>query len=216
MYFHAGQDFVLNTRDLLGVFDLDTAGGVLPHRGILPQSRGGGRRGGPVSPRHAAPELSFDGFPRRNGLPEPALPRGAEKAHRQGGVVGGHPGSVHAAPTTHTPHGNPGKVPRQGQDPALRPTSGHGRARPRRRAGFWIGSPGELTRWPRAVRLLEHGPLREAKTISGDLRRAPGFLKGPAGPLSRAPRLGTSGGFFGSFLAGQKGTYRNLPGNANL
>ena len=26
MYFHAGQDFVLNTRDLLGVFDLDTAG----------------------------------------------------------------------------------------------------------------------------------------------------------------------------------------------
>ena len=26
MYFHAGQDFVLNTRDVLGVFDLDTAG----------------------------------------------------------------------------------------------------------------------------------------------------------------------------------------------
>ena len=54
-------------------------------------------------------------------------------------------------------------------------------ARPRRRAGFPIGSPGELTRWPRAVRLLEHGPLREAKTISGDLRKVPGFLKGPAG-----------------------------------
>ena len=26
MYFHVGQDFVLNTRDLIGVFDLDTAG----------------------------------------------------------------------------------------------------------------------------------------------------------------------------------------------
>ena len=26
MYFHAGQDFVLNIRDVLGVFDLDTAG----------------------------------------------------------------------------------------------------------------------------------------------------------------------------------------------
>ena len=26
MYFHAGQDFVLNTRDVLGVFDLETAG----------------------------------------------------------------------------------------------------------------------------------------------------------------------------------------------
>ena len=26
MYFHAGQDFVLNTRDVIGVFDLDIAG----------------------------------------------------------------------------------------------------------------------------------------------------------------------------------------------
>lgn len=26
MFFHAGQDFVLNTRDLIGIFDLDTAG----------------------------------------------------------------------------------------------------------------------------------------------------------------------------------------------
>ena len=26
MYFHAGQDFVLNTRDVIGVFDMDTAG----------------------------------------------------------------------------------------------------------------------------------------------------------------------------------------------
>lgn len=26
MYFHVGQDFVLNTRDVIGVFDLDTAG----------------------------------------------------------------------------------------------------------------------------------------------------------------------------------------------
>ena len=25
MYFHAGQDFVLNTRDVLGVFDLDNS-----------------------------------------------------------------------------------------------------------------------------------------------------------------------------------------------
>ena len=26
MYFHAGQDFVLNSRDVIGVFDLDTVG----------------------------------------------------------------------------------------------------------------------------------------------------------------------------------------------
>lgn len=26
MYFHAGQDFVLNTRDVIGIFNLDTAG----------------------------------------------------------------------------------------------------------------------------------------------------------------------------------------------
>ncbi len=25
MYLHAGQDFIINTRDILGVFDLDTA-----------------------------------------------------------------------------------------------------------------------------------------------------------------------------------------------
>ena len=26
MYFHAGQDFILNTREVIGIFDLDTAG----------------------------------------------------------------------------------------------------------------------------------------------------------------------------------------------
>ena len=26
MYFHAGQDFILNTRNVIGIFDLDTAG----------------------------------------------------------------------------------------------------------------------------------------------------------------------------------------------
>ncbi len=26
MYFHAGQDFLLNTRRVIGIFDLDTAG----------------------------------------------------------------------------------------------------------------------------------------------------------------------------------------------
>lgn len=26
MYFHAGQDYVLNTREVIGIFDLDTAG----------------------------------------------------------------------------------------------------------------------------------------------------------------------------------------------
>ena len=28
LYFHAGQDFILNTRDVIGVFDLDTAGEI--------------------------------------------------------------------------------------------------------------------------------------------------------------------------------------------
>ena len=40
MYFHAGQDFVLNTRDVIGVFDLDTAGGLLPDRRIFQKCRG--------------------------------------------------------------------------------------------------------------------------------------------------------------------------------
>ena len=81
---------------------------------------------------------------------------------------------------------------------------------------FRTGRPDELTRWARAVWLLEQVPLPEAGTISGDILKAPGFLKGPAGPLSRAPRLGSSGDFFGSFLVGQKGTLRgsaNLPGS---
>ncbi len=26
MYFHIGQDFVLNTKNIIGIFDLDTAG----------------------------------------------------------------------------------------------------------------------------------------------------------------------------------------------
>ena len=71
--------------------------------------------------------------------------------------------------------------------------------------------PDELTRSARAGWLLEHSPRPEMGTISGDIQKAPRFLKGPAGPLSRAPRLGSSGGFFGSFLAGQKGTFRNRP-----
>ena len=76
---------------------------------------------------------------------------------------------------------------------------------------FRTGRPDELTRWARAGWLLEHSPLPEAGTISGDIQKAPGILKGPAGPLSRAPRLGSSGDFFGSFLVGQKGTFRNRP-----
>ena len=78
---------------------------------------------------------------------------------------------------------------------------------------FRTGRPDDLTRWARVCRLLEQGSLPEVGTISGDIPKAPGFLKGPAGPLSRAPRLGSSGDFFGSFLVGQKGTY---PGSANL
>ena len=42
------------------------------------------------------------------------------------------------------------------------------------------------------------------RQFSADPQLAPGFLKGPAGPLSRAPRLGTRGGFFRRFLTGQK------------
>lgn len=26
MYFHAGQDYIVNTRNVIGIFDLDTAG----------------------------------------------------------------------------------------------------------------------------------------------------------------------------------------------
>ncbi len=59
--------------------------------------------------------------------------------------------------------------------------------------------------------LVMHGarPIdRLSQVAGGNSRRdpllAPGFLKGPAGPLSRAPRLGTRGGFFRRFLTGQK------------
>ena len=68
--------------------------------------------------------------------------------------------------------------------------------------------PDELTRWARAGWLLEQVSLPEAGTISGDIRKAPGFLKGPAGPLSRAPRLGSSGGFFGFFASRPQNTAR--------
>ena len=49
---------------------------------------------------------------------------------------------------------------------------------------------------------------RSSQVAGGQSRRdpllAPGFLKGPTGPLSRAPRLGTRGGFFRRFLTAQK------------
>lgn len=32
MYFHAGQDYIVNTRNVIGVFDLDTAGASLRTR----------------------------------------------------------------------------------------------------------------------------------------------------------------------------------------
>ena len=38
------------------------------------------------------------------------------------------------------------------------------------------------------------------RQFSDDPLLAPGFLKGPAGPLSRAPRLGTRGGFLAYFF----------------
>ena len=56
MYFHAGQDFVLNTRDVIGVFDLDTGRGVAADRGIFPPCRGRGRRCGPVRPPAPCPK----------------------------------------------------------------------------------------------------------------------------------------------------------------
>ena len=71
----------------------------------------------------------------------------------------------------------------------------HPRSGPVREGGrdFKSRRPDELTRWARAVWLLEQVPLPEVGTISGDILKAPGFLKGPAGPLSRAPRPGMRG-----------------------
>ena len=68
--------------------------------------------------------------------------------------------------------------------------------------------------------MLEHSPLPEVGTISGDIPEAPGILKGPAGPLARAPRLGSSGDFFGLFACGAiprnraHGTKRDAKTNA--
>ena len=71
----------------------------------------------------------------------------------------------------------------------------HPRSGPVREGGrdFKSRRPDELTRSARAGWLLEHSPRPEMGTISGDIQKAPGFLKGPAGPLSRAPRLGMRG-----------------------
>ena len=59
--------------------------------------------------------------------------------------------------------------------------------------------------------LVMHGarPIdRLSQVAGGNSRRdphlAPGFLKGPAGPLSRAPRLGTRGAFLASFFRRRK------------
>ena len=59
--------------------------------------------------------------------------------------------------------------------------------------------------------LVMHGarPIdRLSQVAGGNSRRdpllAPGFLKGPAGPLSRAPRLGTRGAFLDSFFRRRK------------
>ena len=78
MYFHAGQDFVLNTRDVIGVFDLDTAGASRRTEEYF-RHRERGRRRGPLRPGHAAQELSCHRFPRRDHLYQSVIARRAEK-----------------------------------------------------------------------------------------------------------------------------------------
>ena len=84
LYFHAGQDFVLNTRDVIGVFDLDTAGA---DGGILPPRRERGRRCGPLRPGHAAQELSCHRFSRRDHLYQSVIARRAEKKSGEAGIL---------------------------------------------------------------------------------------------------------------------------------
>ena len=126
----------------------------------------------------------------------------------------------------HGPHAcGPYERPERGWLPNRRQVSGRF-ARLRTRAGFQNGSPDEPCRVRRKFRVnVSNLPRLQAYTFSGDPIRPPGFPKGPAGPFGRAPRLGISGGFFASFLPGQKGrgmaseetkSYRAEPGAATL
>ena len=79
LYFHAGQDFVLNTRDVIGVFDLDTAGASRRTEEYF--------RRGPLRPGHAAQELSCHRFPRRDHLYQSVIARRAEKKSGEAGIL---------------------------------------------------------------------------------------------------------------------------------
>ena len=79
-------------------------------------------------------------------------------------------------------------------------------ARPRTRAGFQNGSPDEPFRQERNGIVTESICLVRNVNRLGRPHQSPGVSKGARRPLGRAPRLGISGGFFASFLAGQKHT----------
>ena len=75
----------------------------------------------------------------------------------------------------------------------------------RRRVGVQSGRPDEIVpgeeRKGCYYRVRSENGCRSRATTANPQR----ILKGTAVPLSRAPRLGSRGGFFASFLTGQKG-----------
>ena len=64
MYFHAGQDFVPNTRDVIGVFDLDTAGASRRTEEYFRHAENEGAVVDLLRPRHPAQKFYGHGFPR--------------------------------------------------------------------------------------------------------------------------------------------------------
>ena len=64
MYFHAGQDFVLNTRDVIGVFDLDTAGASRRTEEYFRSAEDNGAVVDLCAPRQPAKKLPRHRFPR--------------------------------------------------------------------------------------------------------------------------------------------------------
>ena len=78
MYFHAGQDFVLNTRDVIGVFDLDTAGASRRTEEYFRHAEAEGAVVDLCAPGTLPKSFMVTDFP-----DEPIIPRRIEKAGRK-------------------------------------------------------------------------------------------------------------------------------------
>ena len=87
MYFHAGQDFVLNTRDVIGVFDLDTAGASRRTEEYFRHVESEGAVVDLCAPGTLPKSFLVTNFPDETDLYQSVIARRAEKKSGEAGIL---------------------------------------------------------------------------------------------------------------------------------